>query len=216
MLKALVIKELRESAGLVVLAGLALLNALSELAGLRLLPWNATSLQRYPFVYDQLSFYLWLYVGGLAVAIGLRQTAWELGQGTYLFLLHRPVSRGQVFLSKLAVGLAWVLVASAALILLYAWWASTPGHVAAPFHWSMTLPAWQKWLALPLVYLGAFLSGIRPAKWFGSRLVPLVASIFVAAIAAAMPWLWLTLVISLVAAVLLVIGIFHYVRRRDY
>ena len=27
---------------------------------------------------------------------------------------------------------------------------------------------------MPLAYLGAFASGIRPARWFGSRLLPLV------------------------------------------
>ena len=38
----------------------------------------------------------------------------------------------------------------------------------------MTVPAFQIWLLMPLVYLGAFASGIRPARWFGSRLLPLV------------------------------------------
>ena len=42
----------------------------------------------------------------------------------------------------------------------------------------MTAWAWQLWLCMPLVYLGAFLSGIRPARWFGTRLMPLVAAGF--------------------------------------
>ena len=29
---------------------------------------------------------------------------------------------------------------------------------------------------MPLLYFGAFLSGIRPARWFGTRLLPLVAA----------------------------------------
>ena len=36
-------------------------------------------------------------------------------------------------------------------------------------------PALRVWLLTPLVYLGAFSSGIRPARWIGSRLLPLIA-----------------------------------------
>ncbi len=40
----------------------------------------------------------------------------------------------------------------------------------------MTEPAWRVWLALPVVYLAAFLSGLLPARWRGVRLLPLVAA----------------------------------------
>lgn len=216
MLKTLVIKELRESAGIVVLAALAVVYALSELTGLQLLRWGGRSLNTYPFIYDVLPFYLSLCIGALGVALGMKQTAWELGQGTYFFLFHRPISRTRLFACKLAVGVAWVLLLSAILILLYAWWVATPGHITGPFFWSMTGPAWQLWVALPVVYLGAFLSGIRPGSWYGSRLVPLVAAIAIAALAANMPWLWLSALICAVAALLFVACIFYYVRQRDY
>jgi hypothetical protein len=38
------------------------------------------------------------------------------------------------------------------------------------------------WLVLALVlpaYFGAFLSGLRPGRWFGTRLLPLVATLCV-------------------------------------
>ena len=38
----------------------------------------------------------------------------------------------------------------------------------------MTGAVVRLWLMMPLVYLAAFASGIRPARWFGSRLLPLV------------------------------------------
>ena len=41
----------------------------------------------------------------------------------------------------------------------------------------MTESAWQRALLMPLLYLGAFLSGLRPARWFGTRLLPLIASV---------------------------------------
>lgn len=216
MLKALVIKELRESAGILALACLAVVYALSELTGLRLLGWGGRSLNTYPFIYDQLLYYISLCIGGLAIALGMKQTAWELGQGTLFFLFHRPMSRTQMFACKLAVGSACVLLLSAMLILIYTWWVATPSHVEGPFFWSMTKRAWQLWLAMPVVYLGSFLSGIRPGKWFGSRLVPLVAAIAITAAVVYVPWLWLTLLMSLTADVIFVICIFYYVRRRDY
>jgi hypothetical protein len=102
------------------------------------------------------------------------------------------------------------------MILLYAWWASAPGHIAAPFYWSMTRPAWCNWVALPLVYVGAFLSGIRPGRWFGSRLVPLVAAIALALLAANLPWISLALGTSLLGIALGLVAIFYYVRQRDF
>jgi hypothetical protein len=216
MHKALVLKELRESAGLVALAALGLVYALSELTATRLLPWQSSQLYWYPFVGDELGFYFTLVGGGLAIALALKQTAWELGQGTYVFLLHRPVSRSRVFAHKLAVGILLVMLLSGLLVLAYAWWASRPGQFPAPFFWSMTVPAWQMWLALPVVYFGAFLAGIRPGRWFGSRLVPLVPAVSVAMLAANVPWPWLTVLISLAASVLLVMSILYYVGHRDY
>lgn len=216
MLKALVIKELRESAGIIALAIMAMIYALAELTGTRLMPWQGRGVYSFPFVYDSLTFYLSVCVGGLAIALGLKQTAWEERQGTFYFLLHRPVSRGRVFASKLAVGLVFVIGLSALFLLIYAWWAARPGDVLAPFEWSMTIPAWQSWVTMPLIYLGAFLSGIRPARWWGTRLAPLVAAILGKVVAAEMPWFWLTLVLTIVFSVPLCISIFDYMRRRDY
>lgn len=216
MLKALAIKELRESAGIVALAALALIYALTELTGMRVLPWEARGTRHYPFVYDAVTFYLTWCIGAMAIALGLKQTAWEARQGTFFFLLHRPLSRERVFAGKLAVGLSWVIVLSAAYLLIYAWWASTTGHVPAPFDWSMTIPAWRQWVAMPLVYFGAFLSGIRPARWWGTRLVPLAAAILAAVVAASMPWFWLTLLVTLIFTAPAIVAIFYYIRVRDY
>jgi ABC-2 family transporter protein len=216
MLKALVVKELRESAGVVALSALAMVYALTELTGIRVLPWESRGITNFPFVYDAVGFYLSTCIGGMAIALGLKQTAWEARQGTFFFLLHRPVSRERVFVGKLAVGLIWVIILSATYLLIYAWWASTAGHVPAPFDWSMTIPAWQQWVALPLVYLGAFLSGIRPARWWGTRLAPLAAAILAAIVAASLPWFWLTLLVAIIFSLPMIVAIFHYMRQRDY
>ena len=66
-----------------------------------------------------------------------------------------------------------------------------PGTHPGPFEWSMTGPALRIWLIMPLVYLGAFASGIRPARWFGSRLLPLFSVSVPAILAYAVPFWWL-------------------------
>ena len=216
MLKALVTKELRESAGLAALAAMALIYVYTEVTAMRILPWQSTTIYHYPFVYDQMGYSLSMYIGGFALALGLKQTAWEAWQGTFFFLLHRPVSRERIFRQKLIVGLTWVLLLPAIFILLYAWWAATPGNIPAPFEWSMTVPAWQIWAVLPIVYFGGFVSGIRPARWWGTRLVPAAAAIFAAVIAANMPWFWLTVLLSVLFCAIGVVAIFYYLRVRDY
>jgi hypothetical protein len=154
--------------------------------------------------------------GGFAIALGLRQTAWEAGHGTYYFLLHRPVSRRRVFGLKLLMGGVLTLLLSAMLVLIYACWAATPGHRGAPFMWSMTRSAWILWIALQPLYIGAFLSGIRPARWYGTRLVPLVAAIGMAVVASYMPWFWAALSITIIAMAFGLVSIFYYVRERDF
>jgi hypothetical protein len=216
MHKALVIKELRESVGLVALACLAAAYALAVLTATPLLPWQSSRLYTYPFVRDDLSFFFALVVGGLAVALGLKQTAWELGQGTVYFMLHRPMKRWRVFVCKMAVGAVIVLVFSALMLLIYAGWAATPGSFEAPFYWSMTYSAWRMWIAMPPVYFGAFLAGIRPGHWFASRLVPLATGILFAFAAANVPWFWISALISVAASAVLLVGISYYVQQRDY
>jgi hypothetical protein len=216
MLKALAIKELRESAGIVALAVLGVAYALAELTATPLLPWQSSRLYAYPFVGDRLYFYLAVIAGGFGIALGMKQTAWELGRNTFHFLLHRPLARRHVFYCKLLIGSILVVLVASALVLLYAWWVATPGHVQAPFFWSMTVPAWQFCVAVLPVYLGAFLSGIRPGQWFGSRLLPLAAGILISFGAVITPWWWLGIVISLAGIALLTANILHYVRERDY
>jgi ABC-type transport system involved in multi-copper enzyme maturation permease subunit len=216
MLKALMVKELREAAGFVLLALIGAVYVLAELTATPVTPWQSGYLNTYPFVNDWLNYYLWLLVGALAIVLGLRQTAWELGQGTYFFLLHRPVQRWRVFGLKLVIGAGLILAFCAGLILIYAWWAATPGNVPAPFEWSMTRSAWIAWAAIFPLYIGAFLSGIRPGRWYGTRLLPLAAAIGVGYLIGSIPWFWLSLCATAVASAFGIVSIFYYVYARDY
>ena len=160
--------------------------------------------------------------GGLALALGFWHSLGDFWGEAHLFLLHRPISRRAIYLTKLAIGLSVYLLAGASSILLYAIWAATPGTHASPFAWSMTFPIWITWLATFTLYLGAFLSGIRPAAWFGTRLAPLAASAVIVALTALLPSLpaplplVLTPLVLVGANVALFASILTTVKARDF
>jgi hypothetical protein len=127
------------------------------------------------------------------------------------------MSREQLLGVKLAAGGGLYLLCSAIPILLFAWWAATPGTHASPFRWSMTVPVWQIWVSMTILYLGSFLAGIRPARWIGTRLAPVVAAGMLVAVIQLVPW-WPVagLLVVLLVNVTLVTNIFHVARTRDY
>jgi hypothetical protein len=217
MWKAIVSKELRETFWIAGLGLAAYLYVVAENAGIQLLPpariYRTWSM---PFVSDSFMGGFVVISLGLTIALGLRQTLSESVRGTWLFLLHRPIDRRIVIGLKLAVGAGLYLAGAAVPILIYAWWAATPGTHASPFCWSMTLDAWRAWFTLSAMYLAAFLSGLRPGRWFGSRLFPVAGTgllLFLQVIP--QPWL---LQVSLAAALLVVLllCIFHVARERDF
>jgi len=227
MILALVRKELRETRTFAALALILYLVYLTKLTGktgtlltslLSYAPGMSGAPADVPFVQQDSFESVLIFIGGaLAIALGFRQSAWEPSQGTAPYLLHLPLSRRTIFLTKLATGIGLLLACTLAPILAYATWAATPGTHPGPFEWSMTGPAFRLWLIMPLVYLGAFASGIRPARWFGSRLLPLLAVAPFAVLAyAAPPWWLIGLpLLSLVAAAL-VSSIFWETETRDF
>ena len=52
-----------------------------------------------------------------------------------------------------------------------------PGHFATPFRFTMSYPGFMVIGTVFLFYLGGFLTGGRPARWLGSRLVGLAAAL---------------------------------------
>jgi hypothetical protein len=132
-----------------------------------------------PFVGDDFAQAVALISGALAIALGLRQTLGESLRGTYPFLLHRPAGRRWLIGVKLLVGLCVSLLCGAVAILVYAIWVSTPGTHAGPFRWSMTLPSWETCFRVTVLYLGAFLTGLRPGRWYRTRILPLATTLVV-------------------------------------
>jgi hypothetical protein len=219
-MKALMLKELRETVGLAALALVCYLALVANLTGAKLFDWVPQmphGTYEVPFTGSEFLSFFTIVSAVFVLALGFRQSAWESARGTYLFLLHRPLPRHRMILAKLATGIGIFLVCAAVPILLYAWWAAIPGHHASPFFWSMTGPAWQLWFLMPLLYLGAFLSGLRPARWYGTRLLPLVAVVPLLALLNFVPWWWsLGFPVALVLYVLLVANVCYVAQVRDY
>ncbi len=81
----------------------------------------------------------------------------------------------------------------------------------------MTGPAFHIWLLMPLAYLGAFASGIRPARWFGSRLLPLVSVAIPGIFLYILPHWWLiAFPLLLLVAAVLVSDILWEAETRDF
>jgi hypothetical protein len=227
MFRAMVWKELRETAGiaLMALAAFAFLivarvdttsaygtsRELAELFG-----WEV---ERVPFVYGYFLRGFCCIAAPAAVALGLWQTLGEAIHGTYPLLLHRPAGRRWLIGVKLSIGISLYLVCGALAILLYGLWAATPGMQASPFEWSMTVPTWEMWFSMTLLYFGGFLAGIRPGHWYRSRLLPLAAAVTAvvgvesAFVPGASAWPWL---IVLAADGLMIAMILFVAQSSDY
>jgi hypothetical protein len=226
MVLAIVSKELRETRVFVALAlGLYLVYVvkltgrwnplLTQLIGR--VPGMSTEAPDVPFVEGNFSSILFFVGAALAITLGFRQSAWEPSQGTAQYLLHLPLRRHTIFLTKLITGIGLLMGCTLLPILIYGAWAATPGTHPGPFDWSMTGQAFRIWLLMPLAYLGAFASGIRPAHWFGSRLLPLASVAVPATISYAVPNWWLIgLPLLLVVAAMLVSEILWTTETRDF
>ena len=217
MFRAMAIKEFREIQGIALLALAVHLIVVTSSSATGLAPW-ANEPRNIPFVNTDYVFsFSWIAVA-FAVALGFRQTVRESIRGTWLLLLHRPMRRGRVIAVKLLVGASVYLVVSAVPILLYWWWAATPGTHASPFESSMTARMWHVWSLSSIAYFGAFLSGIRPGRWFGTRLLPLAgAGLLAGCVFAAMYWWWCAgAVLLTVIVTLLISNILFVAQERDY
>jgi ABC-type transport system involved in multi-copper enzyme maturation permease subunit len=215
MLKALVWKESRELAPLVAMSIFAeLLFFLPP----ELMFGSQSTSDLIPFVSSRLTTWILVVGGAAGIAFGFWQTVGESMRGTYHFLLHRPVTRETILVTKLGVGVALVLLLTGVPILGYALWAARPATHASPFYWAMTAHTWQLWIQLPMFYFAAFLSGLRPAAWLGSRAIPLASSLPLSLLLFFAGFLspWLQLAGSLAIEAFLVYVIFFVLSARDF
>jgi hypothetical protein len=185
MWKAMIWKECRECAVIVAVAAIAMLLITANAIHLPLLRGDflffrieETGTKSIPFLNSGIHFWFILVSSVLAVLLGLQQTIWESKQQSWLFLLQRPMLRNDIIRAKLATGLGLYLILTVGPVLVYLIWALMPATHASPFFLTFTEEWWRGILIGITFYLASFFSGLRPGRWFGSRLVPLVAAAF--------------------------------------
>ena len=183
---AIILKELRATAWVVALGAAAFAWLLSELCGISgtTRGWFPTHEFAYQFVSPGWLLWWGFVAAGFAGSLGLVMSLNDASRGMLAFVLFRPISRRRYIGAKLLAGscLSVVMVAIPALVFL--WWSAIPGNLLMPFDWSFGQPAFESCGWAVVVFLGGFLSGIRPASWWWSRLWPLGATVILGL------WFW--------------------------
>ena len=144
-----------------------------------------------PSLMDNGSLLIFALIAGLfGTMLGFLQVFAEAQGDKRSLLLHRPLSRSQIFLAKASVGVGLYLLALGIPFALAVGLAATPGHIAEPFSWPMTLP----WLADVLTgfvyYFAGMLAAQREARWYGSRCLGLAAGLFCSVLVWTLPQFW--------------------------
>ena len=109
-------------------------------------------------------------------ALGLVQTLPDRIRGTDQVLLALPVTRMRLFAVKAGTGIVlYVLSVGVPFGLLVAR-AASPGHYPSPFRMWMMGPGVAAIAGGLCAYGGAMLTVMRPARWYVSRAIPLIAA----------------------------------------
>ena len=182
-MKALIRKELRENLK-VTLIGLAVLLLLILLVQYRNYDWilehQVFSTQEIqPLMGSGTAGTLTFFCAIFAGVLGWLQVWNERHRDLWAFLIHRPLTRSQIFFGKTLAGLILYLLMPGLPLLACILWVAIPGHVPAPFEWSMTLPIAAAFLGGIVYYFAGMLTGLRQARWYASRGFGLVMALLV-------------------------------------
>jgi hypothetical protein len=191
-MKALIWKECRENLKWTVLPAVLILGPM----GL----FGPASLMAMGYL-----FHVSLVAAVFGAVLGFLQVFPESHGDKRSLLLHRPLSRSQIFLGKAIAGGGLYLLALGIPLACAVALAATPGNVPEPFGWPMMLP----WLADSLTglvwYFAGMLTAQREARWYGSRCLGLAAGLFCSIAVWIVPEFWQALLaIVLMAGVVAV------------
>jgi ABC-type transport system involved in multi-copper enzyme maturation permease subunit len=122
--------------------------------------------------------------------LGWLQIHNERHRDLWAFLIHRPISRSEIFFGKVIAGLCLYMAGTALPLLGYIVIAWMPGHFPVPFGWPMVLPLTARFLIGMVFYFGGLLTGIRQARWYASRALGLGAGFILLVISIRAPEFW--------------------------
>jgi ABC-type transport system involved in multi-copper enzyme maturation permease subunit len=176
-LRAMIWKETKENAKWAVLAmigiSLALVFTIAHQMG-------GNAVNSLGAIWDSAGLVMTFGAPIIGLAFGLLQILPELRRDQWAFLIHRPASRSTLFWGKFLAGLGLTLTATLIPLFCLALWADAPGHIPAPFDPRLLLGGLAAILTGLVFYTAGLLTALRPARWFGSRALPIPMAIICA------------------------------------
>ncbi len=195
----------------------AALSLLLLSLGLAYAEFRQPSFQSLSQIWSDADLVLTTAVPLIGLALGLLQILPELRRDQWAFLVHRPVSRTTLFYGKVVPGVCLYLLATIPPLLGFALWASLPSHVPAPFDFRFTLDGWAAILSGLSFYFAGLLVALRPARWYGSRALPILSALIAPWAAYFFTEFWqAALVCALVSVVLMLAAWGSFVSSGDY
>ena len=119
-------------------------------------------------------------VGGLL--LGLMATVLEARRDSWGFLIHRPTTRQRLFAGKALAATVLLWLSAGIPLAASLWWESSPNRRITPFAWSMGLGNLADLLAGTVYVFCGMVIGIRGAKWYGSRVLPVSGGLLASAL----------------------------------
>jgi ABC-type transport system involved in multi-copper enzyme maturation permease subunit len=187
-MKALIQKELRENLklavlGLVIFSAILALNILTYSLWMESVAAGANGQREVRMMQPLVSEGFWMFSGYFCAifgaVLGWFQIHNERQRDLWTFLVHRPVTRTQIFFGKIFAGLVLYVLVTGLPLTGYLIWALTLGHIAAPFEWAMLRPVAVLSISGIAYYFAGMLTGLRQARWYASRALGLGMAILV-------------------------------------
>lgn len=200
-MKALVFKELRENLKLAALG--LVIYVLLLVVQYRDYVVSPTNMY-HPLARGDLLWNTAWFCGIFGAVLGWLQIHNERRPDLWAFLLHRPITRTQIFLGKALAGLGLYAAVVGLPLLVFILWALWPGHVAAPFEPKMLRPLASHILAGVAFYFAGMLTGLRQARWYGSRALGLGLPLIAFLVMQIRPEWWQGWLVILLGAVVLI------------
>ena len=187
-MKTLIRKELRENLKIGVLGMIVFTLMLLQNYHTASAAWVDAALQSYsgqmaekvqPLLGSGFLIQTVFFCAILGAVLGWIQIFNERHRDLWAFLVHRPMTRAEIFYSKAVAGVTLYLSAAGIPLLCLWTWIWLPGHIAAPFEWRMVIPSASSFLAGLICYCAGMLTGLRQARWYASRGLGIAAAIVV-------------------------------------
>jgi hypothetical protein len=140
-------------------------------------------------------FFMFINTAAFGAVLGFLQVFFESRGDQRALLLHRPLGRSLIFLSKVITGVGIYLLALGVPFVCVQTWMATPGHMPAPYDWRAALPWLTDILAGLVYYFAGMLTAQREARWYGSRCLGLAAGLLCTALVSTLPELWQALLV---------------------